>query len=228
MKPAFYSVPFSSRAALPPVCGIYFVVTGEQVVYVGLSNNIKNRWANHHILQRCTSLQEQGTKLSIVWFEAEECLLEEVEWQIVSRLRPTLNSTKTAPKNYSLYGSPCGRYLDEHLADCADCKEHHEVYESRSEILIGAQGLIRLLKEKWQFPAADRLEDKQALNLLVDVMPKLAKPQVERVEELTKRLEEIKAEEKIRGQRVRVPVLDFEFSVSDVIAAARFALSAGG
>lgn len=228
MKPVFYSMPFPSRALLPAACGIYFVVAGDQVVYVGLSNNIKNRWASHHILQRCASLQEQGVELSIVWFEAEESLLDKAEWCIASRIRPMLNSKKTTPNSFSLYGAPCGRYLDEHSADCTDCKKHREVYESRSEILIGAQVLVRLLKEKWQFPVTGHLEDREALDLLVQVMPELAKLQVQRVKELTQKLEEIKTEEKVRRQRVRVPVLDLEFNVSDVIAAARLALSAGG
>lgn len=222
MKPAFHSVSFCSRATLPSVCGIYFVVTTEQIVYVGLSRNIKNRWANHHILQKCASLLKQGAKLSIVWFEAEENLLEEIEWCVTSRIQPALNSTKTNPNALSLHSAYCGRYLDEHSSDCVDCKERSDVYENRSSILIGAQCLIRLLKEKWQFSAADYLEDRQALDLLVEVMPKLAKPQLERVEQLTKRLQELDDEGNTRKQRVRVPALNIEFTVSDVIAAARF------
>ena len=38
----------SERAILPECSAIYFVIARDQVLYVGLAINLRNRWQNHH------------------------------------------------------------------------------------------------------------------------------------------------------------------------------------
>jgi hypothetical protein len=78
---------FAQRAELPEVSGVYIVFRGTQVLYVGQSLNIRQRWANHH---RISQLSDTDRVAYMV--VPSDCLIE-VENQYISLLQPSLNRT---------------------------------------------------------------------------------------------------------------------------------------
>lgn len=47
---SFPSVPLHQRATLPEVPAIYFAFGGLDVLYIGMSMNLRSRWRSHHRL----------------------------------------------------------------------------------------------------------------------------------------------------------------------------------
>jgi excinuclease UvrABC nuclease subunit len=81
---------------LPRVSGIYKVVdTHGNVIYIGQSINIYERWnKGHHKLSEI--INQYGTEVYLEWVEVPEWLLNRVENTAVSFYQPKLNS-KTPP-----------------------------------------------------------------------------------------------------------------------------------
>ena len=88
------SMPITMKKGLPVCPSVYFVLEGKEVVYIGRSVNLNNRWKNHH---RFSQLSQDAV---IAWLEiSDESLLEAVEKALICFFDPRLNSTKTLIEN---------------------------------------------------------------------------------------------------------------------------------
>jgi len=63
---ALPSLPLDERKRLPGTAAIYFVLSGDTVLYVGKATNLYQRWDAHH---RRKQLNEYGT-CRIAWMQA--------------------------------------------------------------------------------------------------------------------------------------------------------------
>lgn len=86
------SVGIGDKHLLPACPGIYFVVNGEQVVYVGKAKSILSRWKNHH---RERQIDGEYPNARIYWerLDSDQGLLE-AEAQYIEDLKPELNNTR--------------------------------------------------------------------------------------------------------------------------------------
>lgn len=81
-----------SKNSLPKSAGVYLVLdeTGK-VRYIGLSKNIKGRWAQHHRMQEFSSLG----LLKIAYLQvSDSSLLPQIEIALIQHFQPDLNKTK--------------------------------------------------------------------------------------------------------------------------------------
>ena len=79
-------LPYSLRSKLPPVPGVYYVSSGEVLLYVGASSNIKQRFEKKHSHQ---DLFYRHKVDSIGWMETPDYARLELPETI--RLKPILN-----------------------------------------------------------------------------------------------------------------------------------------
>lgn len=62
----FPSLKLSERHKLPEFPAIYFAVSNEQILYVGLTKNLRNRWQNHHRLPQL-ELVNKRYEVKLFW-----------------------------------------------------------------------------------------------------------------------------------------------------------------
>lgn len=74
---------------LPPISAIYRVWHGDQVVYVGQTKNLKQRWQQHHILPKL--LAHYGMDWRLDWIAISEANLTRAEAFAYRYFRPVLN-----------------------------------------------------------------------------------------------------------------------------------------
>lgn len=79
-------LPFESKNKLPKIMAIYFVLDGEDVIYVGRSVNLKERWLNHSL---APALELQNIR--IAWLAIENPLHLGFEFYFIERFNPKLN-----------------------------------------------------------------------------------------------------------------------------------------
>jgi hypothetical protein len=85
------SVAFIEKETLPDCCGIYFVMNGDEILYIGKSVRICNRWKAHHKLEMIKSL-ENSDNFRIAWLELKDrTLLDETEIALITHFKPKLN-----------------------------------------------------------------------------------------------------------------------------------------
>jgi hypothetical protein len=83
------SLSLLERYSLPSCCAIYFVLLGEQVLYVGRSINLAQRWLSHH---RWNQLTQTYPTARIAWVECSDSeLLPKLEAALIERFSPKLN-----------------------------------------------------------------------------------------------------------------------------------------
>lgn len=99
------SVPLEKRYDLPTIPGIYNAIDSQGVVqYIGRSNNIRQRWLQHH---RNRQLQVMGG-INLAWlFVSDESLLPAIEFALIESFNPLLNRKiiVTQHPSYSYKGS---------------------------------------------------------------------------------------------------------------------------
>jgi hypothetical protein len=77
----------------PGVCGIYFLVAGKRIVYVGLSNRIPRRIFQH---------RDNGVEFdSLTWFEAPEFYMKAIEAYYIERIDPPFNTARPRDNEFS-------------------------------------------------------------------------------------------------------------------------------
>lgn len=96
---------YEQRRQIPNKAGLYFAFLGEELVYIGQSNTIRDRVRNHKIVRPLAS--EKGYAISFLvfgecWREIESGFLNFAEQHLIHKYRPRLN---TAPAC-----SPFGQY----------------------------------------------------------------------------------------------------------------------
>lgn len=83
------SLPLLERSRLPQCKAIYFALAGERVLYIGKSENLNLRWAQHHRLQELTAETEE---VRIAWLECSDAnLLFSIEAALIDYFQPPLN-----------------------------------------------------------------------------------------------------------------------------------------
>ncbi len=84
------ALPLDDRRNLPDAPAIYFVMSGDTVLYVGQSVNLRQRWVAHH---RLAQLNEHGG-CRVAWMTVDDAgLLDELEQACIEHFSPMLNSS---------------------------------------------------------------------------------------------------------------------------------------
>lgn len=76
---------------LPAISAIYRVWYNNEVVYVGQTQNLKQRWQTHHILPKL--LKYYGTDWWIDWTEIQPLYLNRAEAFAHRHFQPALNQS---------------------------------------------------------------------------------------------------------------------------------------
>lgn len=74
---------------LPDSPGIYFVMRGLLMIYIGQSNNIRLHWKNHRLKKMIP--QEERNLIRIAWMEADLSELDSIETALIKLYQPELN-----------------------------------------------------------------------------------------------------------------------------------------
>jgi GIY-YIG catalytic domain len=86
---ALPSLPLLNRSQLPNLPAIYFVITDEQVIYIGRTSNLRQRWVDHHLLKQ-KALGEILVK--VAWLSCSDInLLPSIELALIEYFQPCLN-----------------------------------------------------------------------------------------------------------------------------------------
>ena len=93
-------VSFDKCGLLPQISGVYIVVNQEQneVLYVGQSIDIRQRWTGHH---RHSEILHNWPNSHIVWIECKTMGLDRLERLLIKSLSPKLNSGRISSGIYS-------------------------------------------------------------------------------------------------------------------------------
>lgn len=83
----------SERQRLPECSAIYFAIARDQVLYIGLATNLRNRWQNHHRLSQLEAINKR-CEVKLFWLSCAQNQLNELERQYIEYYCPTLNQTK--------------------------------------------------------------------------------------------------------------------------------------
>lgn len=85
---ALPSLSLAARSALPTCPAVYFVLEGNQVLYVGRTVNLWQRWVNHHRYSQLKGIDNAR----IAWLECSDSnLLPEIEAALIEHFQPSLN-----------------------------------------------------------------------------------------------------------------------------------------
>lgn len=87
------NIKLADRQRLPESSGIYFVISLDLVLYVGLATNIRNRWQNHHRLPQLQAVNKRN-EVNLFWLSCTQNQLKDLERQYIEYYRPALNQTK--------------------------------------------------------------------------------------------------------------------------------------
>lgn len=89
-------LPFEWKQGLPTCAAVYIVLSSnDEVLYVGQSLNIRNRWQSHHMKRRLAKL----SGVRIAWLQmSDSILLPSVETALIEFFQPKLNRPATKKK----------------------------------------------------------------------------------------------------------------------------------
>lgn len=94
----FPSVHLDEKDFLPESPGVYFVSSPSGVlVYIGRSENIQRRWANHNRWSSFSSLADKGLNLRIYFLVTHDYVLEEIKY--INALMPLSNRETRVPRS---------------------------------------------------------------------------------------------------------------------------------
>lgn len=89
LRQSFPCVSFKDRGKLPPIPAIYLVFSSNNLLYVGRSSNLRQRWQSHHRHHQFKLIEG----LQIAWFECHADNLPVVESTLIDLLDPEYNGT---------------------------------------------------------------------------------------------------------------------------------------
>lgn len=89
------SLVWSNRADVPDISAVYFVMKGDEVLYVGSTNSMRQRWKwdLHHKLEKF----EQAGADRITWYACPEEDIRYFEDNMIRHLGPALNRPSLYP-----------------------------------------------------------------------------------------------------------------------------------
>lgn len=89
-----FSLPYvslSEKHLLPKAGGIYFVISGSLILYIGKAgNSLRERWVKHHRYQEFLAVSTTSEVVIAYWTTAPFPLVE-TEKALVEKLKPSLN-----------------------------------------------------------------------------------------------------------------------------------------
>ena len=148
---ALPSVQLSDKRSLPHCPAIYFVLDGEEVVYIGQTNSLLLRWQAHHKLKECKALKNPR----IAWIEiSDTTLVLDIEAALIEWFKPPLNKHgwREIQPSFKKHGwrETKKRYqiMLTKTASVELDKVSQELETSRSELIekVIRQGLLREVK----------------------------------------------------------------------------------
>ena len=108
------SIPLCNRTQLPKCPGIYFVLDGDCVLYIGKSISLRDRWATH---QRWQQFAKLGSSLKIAWLESNDIeALSSIEKALIKSFNPVFNNTSI----HNQITFTCKNELKEQLIEWAE------------------------------------------------------------------------------------------------------------
>lgn len=103
-----FNLPFATlvnRHNLPRISGVYFVLDGDEILYIGQSQNIRSRWMKHHRLNQLNGMKTENILIS--WLKIQDLeILPVAEKSLINRLNPLLNRTVVES-----FGKDCRTYI---------------------------------------------------------------------------------------------------------------------
>ncbi len=84
------SIPYESAKQLPVASGVYWVLSSEQVLYVGQTINLRARLNNHH---HWVDFRDRSAD-TIRWISTAPDQLQATEAQLIAELKPELNARR--------------------------------------------------------------------------------------------------------------------------------------
>ena len=100
------SVGINDRKDLPTDEVVYFVWTAEKLLYIGQTNNLKQRLYNHH---RLVEFLNDESRVS--WFNAAQCDRLEVESELIELFNPSLNGEPCLNERLATFLIPHGKLV---------------------------------------------------------------------------------------------------------------------
>lgn len=100
------SVGINDRKDLPTDEVVYFVWTAEKLLYIGQTNNLKQRLYNHH---RLVEFLNDESRVS--WFNAAQCDRLEIESELIELFNPSLNGEPCLNERLATFRIPHGKLV---------------------------------------------------------------------------------------------------------------------
>ena len=94
------NLPFSAKQQLPECAAIYFAIAQDQVLYIGLAINLRNRWRNHHRLPQIATIDKK-CEVRIFWLTCAQSQLPVLERQYIEHYCPVLNQSKVPVRQFA-------------------------------------------------------------------------------------------------------------------------------
>jgi hypothetical protein len=84
-------VDLDDKTDLPSSPGLYFVIDGEALLYIGRSKDLNQRWKGHH---RYKQIKATAKNPQIAFLDCDDETLLWVERDVINRFNPALNDTR--------------------------------------------------------------------------------------------------------------------------------------
>ena len=83
------SISINEIHTLPECVAIYFVIQGNDILYVGKTKNLYRRWFTHHVWNHLCGLDGE---FQVAWLECSEPkMLLEIEKALIQHFKPAFN-----------------------------------------------------------------------------------------------------------------------------------------
>lgn len=165
-------LPLTDLKQLPARPAVYFALKDEQVLYIGQSVNLQQRWTTHH---RWQQLVKTEGDIRIAWLECSDIsLLTEIERALIEHFIPPLNgsplpklsrvgATKTTPFTF--------RCPDKVLAAIEERANAQGVSKTEAVIRLILLGLQSTQELDNSTPASNTLEElEERLSVKVETL----------------------------------------------------------
>ena len=107
------SLPLLEYKDLPKTRAIYFVITGETVLYIGQTDCLRRRWRKHQILNKVICFE----KVKIVWIELSSRLKRiNIERELIKKINPLFNKIRVYSRQINRKRDANGKFLKESAA----------------------------------------------------------------------------------------------------------------
>ena len=85
------SVLLQNKDLLPARGAVYFVIDANEILYIGQTKNLYNRWRSHHKQPEISD----SNQILIAWLECDEPQRTPLELELIKLHKPRLNGVRT-------------------------------------------------------------------------------------------------------------------------------------